>query len=113
MNDGYFHRWYLKQSRRAETAVILVAVSCIITIIVIFNNKSLEIGLNYYYYYDGCNTEDIKIGNNDGKCKTSSLMLIPPLQSPHQGGSNGGQIIKICFLSILIVNNESFVSIAT
>jgi hypothetical protein len=23
------------------------------------------------------------------------IMIIPPLQYPHQGGSNGGQIIKI------------------
>ncbi len=26
-----------------------------------------------------------------------AIMIIPPLQSPHQGDSNGGQIIKIGF----------------
>ena len=30
------------------------------------------------------------------------LVIIPPLESPRQDGSNGGQIIKIGFLSILI-----------
>ena len=44
-------------------------------------------------------------------------MLIPPLQSPHQGGSNGGQIIKIGFFininRINSANNESFLSITT
>jgi hypothetical protein len=29
------------------------------------------------------------------------MMIIPPLESPRQDGSNGGQIIKIGFLSIL------------
>jgi hypothetical protein len=32
-----------------------------------------------------------------------AIMIIPPLESPRQGGSNGGQTIKIGFLSILIV----------
>jgi len=40
-------------------------------------------------------------------------MIIPPLYSPYQGDSNGGQIIKIRFFINLIVNNESIVSIAT
>jgi hypothetical protein len=34
---------------------------------------------------------DMKNGNNDANA------LIRPLQSPRQGGSNGGQIIKIGF----------------
>jgi hypothetical protein len=28
------------------------------------------------------------------------ILIIPPLQSPHEGDSNGGQIIKIGGLSI-------------
>ncbi len=32
----------------------------------------------------------------NGKCDK----IIPPLLSPHRGGSNGGLIIKIGFLSI-------------
>jgi hypothetical protein len=43
------------------------------------------------------------------------IMIIPPLQSPRQGGSNGGQIIKIGFFininRINSVNNESIVHI--
>jgi hypothetical protein len=39
--------------------------------------------------------------------------IIPPLESPHQGGSNGGQIIKIWFLSINKVSYELIVSIKT
>jgi hypothetical protein len=41
------------------------------------------------------------------------IMIIPSLHSPYQGGSNGGEIIQICFFMNLIVNNESIVSIAT
>jgi hypothetical protein len=43
--------------------------------------------------------------------------IIPPLESPHQGGSNGGQIIEIGFFininRINSANNESIVSIMT
>ena len=28
------------------------------------------------------------------------IIIIPPLESPHRGGANGGLIIKICFLSV-------------
>jgi hypothetical protein len=27
------------------------------------------------------------------------IVVIPPLESPHQGGSNGGQIIQIWFIT--------------
>jgi hypothetical protein len=55
MNDGSFHRRYLKQSRRAETAVILVAVSCImyhvsLLSLLFLTTIHLKIMLNYYYY---------------------------------------------------------------
>jgi hypothetical protein len=40
-------------------------------------------------------------------------MMNTPLESPRQGGSNGGQIIKIDFFINWIVKNESIVSIAT
>jgi hypothetical protein len=44
----------------------------------------------------------------------NSIMIIPALYSPHQGGSNGGQIIEICFFYQFDgVKNESFVSFAT
>jgi hypothetical protein len=37
-----------------------------------------------------------------------AIMIIPTLQSPHQGGSSGGQIIKMVFFINIntIVNNE-------
>jgi hypothetical protein len=28
---------------------------------------------HYYYYYDGCNTEEIKIGYNDGSYDNTSV----------------------------------------
>jgi hypothetical protein len=40
--------------------------------------------------YGGCNTKERNTGNNDANAR------IHPLYSPYQGGSNGGQIIKIC-----------------
>ena len=57
------------------------------------------------FYYDGCNTEERKIGKNDGKCKTSSLMLIPPLECPRHDGSNGGQIIHLSIYYTILLES--------
>jgi hypothetical protein len=39
-------------------------------------------------------------------------MIIPPLQSPHQDGSNGGLIIKIgFFININWINSENRVRV--
>ena len=56
-----------------------------------------EVRQLYYYQYDGCTTtKERKL------VIISNLGLISPLQSPCQDDSNGGLIIKIGYLSILI-----------